>query len=120
MAVKLYGLEKCETCRKARNWLARHKVAHEFVDYREQRAEPAMLKAWAKAAGGWESLINRSGTTWRNLLPARKSPHSDPEWLLLIKEYPALVRRPVLILDDGRVCIGFTDKLFSKLFEEKG
>jgi len=54
--------------------------------------------------------------TWRNLPTARKAPGSEPEWLLLIKEYPALVRRPVVVLDDGSVHLGFTDKLFTQLF----
>ncbi|MGH8040755.1 MAG: Spx/MgsR family RNA polymerase-binding regulatory protein [Rudaea sp.] len=112
----LYGLEKCSTCQKARNWLVRKKIAHAFVDYREQRVDPATLKLWAKSVGGWDKLVNRTGMTWRNLLPARKSPHSDPEWLLLIREYPALVRRPVTVLDDGSVHLGFTDKLYAGLF----
>jgi len=112
----LYGLEKCSTCQKARKWLERHNIAHEFVDYREQRTQPAMLKTWAQAAGGWEHLVNRSGMTWRNLPAARKTPASDPEWLLLIKEYPALVRRPVVVSDDGSVHLGFTYKLFATLF----
>jgi Spx/MgsR family transcriptional regulator len=112
----MYGLEKCSTCQKARAWLTRQEIPHAFIDYREQRPEPALLKSWAKAAGGWEQLVNRSGMTWRNLPPARKTPGSDPEWLLLIKEYPALVRRPVVMLDDGGVNFGFTDKLFARLF----
>ena len=116
MTVTLYGLEKCETCKKARGWLDRHKTVHAFVDYREHRPEPAVLKAWAKAAGGWEQLVNRSGMTWRNLPSARKMPGSDPEWLLLIKEYPALVRRPVVVLEDDSIHFGFTDKLFARLF----
>ena len=96
--LRIYGLEKCSTCEKTRNWLDRKKIAHAFVDYREQRIDAATLKTWAKAVGGWEKLVNRAGMTWRNLLPARKSPGSDAEWLLLIKEYPALVRRPVAVL----------------------
>ncbi len=114
--ITLYGLEKCSTCQKARKWLDRHKVAHTFIDYREQRVEAVTLKAWAHAVGGWEKLVNRTGMTWRNLPSARKTPGSDPEWLLLIKEYPALVRRPVVVLADGSVSTGFTDKLFAKLF----
>jgi len=111
----LYGLEKCSTCQKARKWLDRQGVQHEFVDYRAQRTDPAMLKDWARAVGGWEHLVNRSGTTWRNLPPNRKAPQSDPEWLLLIREYPALVRRPVVVRGD-EVSLGFTDKLFKQLF----
>ena len=114
-SVKVYGLEKCSTCQKARKWLERHKVAHEFSDYRAQRIDAPTLKAWAKAVGGWENLVNRTGMTWRNLPPARKTPGSDPEWLLLIKEYPALVRRPVVV-HGGDVSLGFSDKLFARLF----
>ena len=115
---KVYGLEKCSTCQKARSWLTRHKVEHEFIDYREHRIDAPTLKAWAKSVDGWEKLVNRTGMTWRNLPPARKTPGSDPEWLLLIKEYPALVRRPVVVKADGEISLGFTDKLFSRLFAD--
>ncbi|GAP66546.1 transcriptional regulator, Spx/MgsR family [Mizugakiibacter sediminis] len=114
--VTLYGLEKCDTCRKARNWLARFGVEHAFVDYREQRVPAETLKDWARQVGGWEKLVNKSGPTWRNLLPQRKNPGSDPEWTLLIKEHPALVRRPVVVLEDGRVHIGFSDNGYKRLF----
>ncbi len=113
--ITVYGLDKCDTCKKARKWLDKHKVAYDFVDYREHRVDGPMLKAWAKTVGGWEKLVNRTGMTWRNLPAARKTPGSDPEWLLLIKEYPALVRRPVVVRGD-EVSLGFTDKLFAKLF----
>lgn len=116
MTAKVYGLEKCDTCKKARNWLQRHKLAHDFVDYREQRVPADTLKAWALAVGGWEKLVNRSSTTWRSLPETRKTPESAPEWTLLIKEHPAIVRRPVLVTDDGQVSVGFNDKLFAQRF----
>jgi len=116
MSVTLYGLDTCDTCRKARNWLGRHKVEHEFIDYRAHPIAAANLKQYASAVGGWEKLVNRSSMTWRNLPEARRSPQSDPEWTLLIKEYPALVRRPLVVTADGDVSVGFTDKAFAKLF----
>lgn len=112
----LYGLPNCDTCRKARNWLARFDVAHDFVDYRASPLAPVTLKAWAQQLGGWEALVNKSSTTWRNLLPQRKNPGSDPEWTLLLREHPALVRRPVVVLADGSVSVGFSDNSFKKLF----
>ena len=112
----LYGLDTCDACRKARNWLTRFGVDHQFVDYRANRVAPETLKAWAAQLGGWDSLINKASTTWRQLPDARKTPHSDPEWTLLIKEYPALVRRPLVVTADGDVSVGFTDKAFAKLF----
>ena len=114
--ITLYGLANCDTCKKARNWLTRFGVAHDFIDYREQRIAPEMLKDWAQQLGGWDKLINRASTTWRNLPELRKTPHSDPEWTLLIKEYPQLVKRPVVVADDGAVSVGFTDNLFKQRF----
>ena len=110
----LYGLPNCDTCKKARNWLARFNVPYRFVDYRAEPVPAATLKAWAQQLGGWDKLVNKAGTTWRNLLPQRKNPGSDPEWTLLLKEYPALVRRPVLLLADGTVSVGFSDNAFKK------
>ena len=112
----LYGLSTCDTCRKARNWLVRFDVAHEFVDYRDNPVPSATLKDWAAQLGGWEALVNKSSTTWRNLLPQRKNPGSEPEWTLLLKEYPALVRRPVVVQSDGSVSVGFSDNAFKKMF----
>jgi Spx/MgsR family transcriptional regulator len=116
MAATLYGLKNCDTCKKAQNWLKRFGVAYAFVDYRDERQAPETLVGWKDAAGGWDALINKSSTTWRQLPPARKAPGSDAEWKLLLKEYPQLIRRPVVVLDDGGVSQGFTDNGFKKLF----
>lgn len=112
----VYGLGNCDTCRKARNWLQRFDVAHVFVDYREQRIEPDLLRGWAQQLGGWDKLVNRASTTWRTLPDARKTPHSDPEWTLLIKEYPQLVKRPLVVTADGQASVGFSDNAFKKRF----
>jgi Spx/MgsR family transcriptional regulator len=112
----LYGLPTCDTCRKARNWLARFGVDCAFVDYRANPVPADMLKDWARQLGGWDKLVNKSSTTWRNLLPQRKNPGSDPEWTLLLKEYPALIRRPVVVDEHGGIGVGFSDNAFKKMF----
>ena len=112
----LYGLNNCDTCKKARNWLKLFDIAHDFVDYRDQRQSPETLVAWKDALGGWEAMINKSSTTWRQLPEMRKSPGSDAEWKLLLKEYPQLIRRPVVVTDDGVVSQGFSDNGFKKRF----
>jgi Spx/MgsR family transcriptional regulator len=116
MSITLYGLDKCGTCDKARSWLTRHEIAHQFIDYRANPIPATTLKAWAQQLGGWEKLVNRTSMTWRNLPDARKTPGSDPEWTLLIKEYPALVRRPVALDAAGVVGVGFTDKQYGLRF----
>ena len=115
----LYGLDNCDTCRKARNWLKRFAIEHEFIDYRAQPIEPAALRQWAQQVGGWDKLVNRSSATWRTLPGNRKTPGSDPEWTLLIKEYPALVKRPLVVAADGAVSVGFTDNGFKNRFGRK-
>lgn len=119
MGIEVHGLNKCDTCRKARNWLDRHGVEYRFIDYRETPAAPAVLKAWAQAVGGFDALVNRGGTTWRALPAARKTPGSAAEWTLLVREHPAMVRRPLLVLADGSVHLGFSDKLYTRLFTAK-
>jgi Spx/MgsR family transcriptional regulator len=119
MATTLYGLSTCDMCKKARNWLDCFGIAHAFVDYRVERQAPETLKAWAAQLGGWEKLVNKASTTWRQLPDARKSPGSDPEWFLLLKEYPALIKRPVLVTADGVVSVGFTDNAFKARFGVK-
>jgi Spx/MgsR family transcriptional regulator len=116
VSITLYGLDKCDTCTKARNWLRRAGIEYAFVDYRAQPVPPATLRAWAGKLGGFDKLVNRASMTWRNLSPARKAPGSDPEWTLLIKEYPALVKRPVVVGEDGTVGVGFNDRQFKARF----
>jgi Spx/MgsR family transcriptional regulator len=110
----LYGLDNCDSCKKARKWLQQAGVEHRFVDYRKTPIPGDVLKGWA-ARLGWDALINRSGTTWRGLLPNRKNPGTDAEYVLLVRENPSLVRRPVVVIGDA-VHVGFTHGLFEKLF----
>lgn len=113
----LYGLKNCDTCRKARKWLDRFGIAHEFIDVRESVPAPDTFVGWKDAVGGWDALVNKSSTTWRGLPEHRKAPGSDAEWKLLLREHPALVRRPLVQLDDGRITQGFSDNGFKKLFD---
>lgn len=121
VAATVYGLDNCSTCNKARLWLARAEVPHAFVDYRKHPIDGAALKAWAKVLG-WEKLVNRASLTWRGLPPERKDPQGDAEWLLLVRDHPSLIRRPLVarpgVDANGAplVSVGFTDKLFQSLF----
>ncbi|MCG6117522.1 MAG: Spx/MgsR family RNA polymerase-binding regulatory protein [Aquimonas sp.] len=110
----LYGLDKCSTCDKARAWLDARGIAHTFIDYRDNPIDPKLLKAWAKTLT-WEKLVNRASYTWRDLPDARKQASSDADWLALVKEFPALVKRPVVVTEDA-VSVGFSEKQFGLRF----
>ncbi|HRO28615.1 MAG TPA: arsenate reductase [Luteimonas sp.] len=116
MATTIYGLKNCDTCAKARKWLDRFGVAYTFVDYRDEKPTPETLVEWAGRLGGFAAMVNKSSTTWRQLPDNRKAAASDAEWKLLLREYPQLIRRPVVVTDDGEISQGFTDNGFKKRF----
>jgi Spx/MgsR family transcriptional regulator len=103
----LYGIPNCDTVKKARAWLAQHGVAHEFHDFRKQGVPAERLRAWVDAAG-WERVLNRQGTTWRRLEPARQAAVVDAETAqAVMRAEPSTIRRPVVEWDDGRITVGF-------------
>lgn len=110
--IHMYGLTKCSTCVKARQWLQERGVPAVFTDYREHPLPAGDLARWSAELGGWEKLVNRASMTWRNLPDERKTPGSDAQWQALIAEFPALVRRPLVVWPDGSVTVGFTEKKF--------
>ena len=116
MTTTLYGLKNCDTCRKALKWLQRFGVEHEFIEYRDDRQSPETLVAWKDRLGGWDAMVNKSSTTWRQLPDHRKAPGSDAEWKLLLREYPQLICRPVVVTDDGEVTQRFSDNGFKQRF----
>ncbi|WP_367345483.1 arsenate reductase [Stenotrophomonas bentonitica] len=116
MTTTLYGLKNCDTCKKATKWLDRFQLAYTFVDYREQKPSPETLVDWAAQAGGFPALVNRSSTTWRQLPENRKAAASDAEWKLLLREHPQLIKRPVVVTDDGVMSQGFSDNGFKQRF----
>ena len=116
MSLTLCGLRNCDTCRKARKWLDAAGIEYDFVDYRSEPVPAAVLRQWARGAGGWENLVNKRSATWRQLPDSQKAAATDGQWLRLVGEHPTLVRRPVVALADGTVSVGFSASRFEDLF----
>lgn len=93
----LYGIPNCDTVKKARAWLDAADVAYRFHDFKKAGVPAEALAAWL-AAVGWERLLNRQGTTWRKLDPARQQQvHDAATAQVLMLEQPSVIRRPVLV-----------------------
>jgi len=112
MSITVFGLVQCSTCVKARAWLNQKGISHTFIDYRANPIVPADLKKWAHMLGGFEKLVNRASMTWRQLSEALKDPQTDAQWLALIAQFPALIRRPLTVYLDGSVTVGFNEKRY--------
>jgi arsenate reductase len=106
----LYGIKNCDTMKKARAWLDSHRVPYEFHDYKAAGIDAAHVKRWMKEAG-WETLLNRGGTTFRNLPDARKAGLDERKALALMLEQPSMIKRPVLELGE-RLIVGFRPEVY--------
>lgn len=114
MTLHVYGLTTCDTVRKARQWLQAQGLDHEFHDLRK---EPPRREDWRRwvAAVGWETLLNRRGTTWRALAPARRDAVDGPEAAVeLLLEAPAVMKRPLTVWPDGHITVGFDAAAYAR------
>ena len=110
----LYGIKNCDTIRKARRWLKENGVEYTFHDVREDGISAAMLGTWAKSLD-WELLLNRRGTTWRQL-PASVRENIDRKSALdIMHEQPAIIKRPVLDYNQ-QLHLGFSDDSYAAIF----
>ena len=93
--MKLYGLKNCDTCRKAMKQLAAAGADHEFCDIRADGVSKRQIMNWAKAAG-WEKLLNKASTTWRQLPAEEKENLDQSQAVCLMADHPTLIKRPVI------------------------
>lgn len=112
MTLKLHGISNCDTVRKARRWLREKAIEHEFVDLRKDGVETQQLVNWCERHG-WETLVNRRGTTWRQLPATERENLDEQRALKLMREHPTLIRRPILDYGDG-VLVGFSEPEWEK------
>ncbi len=94
--ITVYGIPNCDTVKKARAWLTAQGVDYRFHDFKKQGVPPSQLPAWIEAVG-WETLLNRRGTTWRKLDAATQSAVTDAASAsALMRAHPSVIRRPVV------------------------
>jgi arsenate reductase len=102
----IYGIKNCDTMKKARAWLEKHKVDYTFHDYKAAGVEREKLERWSKKAG-WETLLNRAGTTFRKLPDKDKEGLTEKKAIALMLAQPSMIKRPVLELSGGKLLVGF-------------
>src|SRR5262245_10583662 len=110
--VTIFGIRNCDTMKKARAWLDAQGVAYTFHDYKVSGIDRARLEAWAREVG-WETLLNRAGTTFRKLPDKEKEGLTEKKAIALMLEQPSMIKRPVLDLGSRRL-VGFTPEAYKK------
>ncbi len=110
----IYGIPNCDTMKKARAWLSDHNIEAEFHDYRKQGVDENFLAEVASQVG-WEVLLNKRGTTFRQLSDADKADIDLDKALKLMTAHPAMIKRPVLA-HNGSYTVGFNAADYEALF----
>jgi arsenate reductase (glutaredoxin) len=112
--ITIYGIKNCDTMKKARAWLDKRGVAYAFHDYKARGIESDRLEQWSKKAG-WESLLNKVGTTFRKLPDKDKNGLTEKKAIALMLAQPSMIKRPVLDID-GKLLVGFEPEDYEKAF----
>jgi arsenate reductase (glutaredoxin) len=112
LTITIYGIKNCDTMKKARSWLDSHGVAYSFHDYKTEGIAKDQLKTWCDELG-WETLLNRAGTTFRELPDADKEGLNERKAAALMLAQPSMIKRPVLDLG-GKLLVGFKPEIYAR------
>jgi arsenate reductase len=110
----IYGIKACDTMKKARGWLDDRGVAYSFHDYKTAGIDRTRLEGWTKRVG-WETLLNRAGTTFRGLPEPDKQGIDEAKAVELMMRHPSMIKRPVLETG-GDLIVGYKPERYAAAF----
>jgi len=111
--ITLYGIPNCDTIKKARRWLDEHAIVYHFHNYKKQGVDETQLNLWC-AQVSWEVLLNKRGTTWRQLPETEKREINETTVIQLLIKNPSMIKRPVLVTEK-HVEVGFDQDRYQQL-----
>ena len=113
MIIKIYGIKNCDTMQKAMRWLDKKGISYDFHNYKKQGVDADILKT-AIAQHGWEVVINKRGTTWRQLPDDVKAGMNDAQAVKIATDNPSIIKRPLLSVA-GETFLGFNEAEYSEI-----
>jgi arsenate reductase len=105
MTIIMYGIKNCSTVKKARDWLEERGIEYTFHDYKTSGIDVGSLGRWCEEFG-WETILNRAGTTFRKVPEAERQNLDTVKAIALMVAQPSMIKRPILDLGDRRI-VGF-------------
>ncbi|HCH4903713.1 TPA: ArsC family reductase [Vibrio parahaemolyticus] len=114
MTITMFGIPKCDTIKKAKKWLEAENIAFDFHDYRKQGIDAQMVTEFCQSLG-WEQVLNKRGTTFRQLTQEQKDTLNEENAIALLVDNPAMIKRPILNVD-GQLHIGFKADQYATIF----
>ena len=114
MSITLFGIRNCDTVKKARRWLDQNDIEYTFHDFRKDGINQKLIQDWLTHID-FQALLNKRGTTWRQLTETEKTKLEQKQDLTLLVEQPTLIKRPVLAYKEG-IHIGFRPQDYQTFF----
>ncbi|EEX91677.1 hypothetical protein VIOR3934_10405 [Vibrio orientalis CIP 102891 = ATCC 33934] len=114
MTITMYGIPNCDTIKKAKKWLEAEGVEYSFHDYRKQGIDKALVETFCQQLG-WENVLNKRGTTYRQLTQEQKDSLNEANAIELLVEQPAMIKRPILVSGDS-YHLGFKADQYTAIF----
>jgi arsenate reductase len=118
MVPKMYGIQNCDTIKRAKAWLDEQGIAYEFHNFSKQGIEQDQLRAWVEELG-WQALLNKAGTTFQSLPDAEKHNVDAEKAIAMMQAKPSMIKRPVLDVGQRRL-VGFKPELYDQALTDKG
>tara|TARA_B100001057_G_C22432024_1_gene787825 strand:+ start:204 stop:599 length:396 start_codon:yes stop_codon:yes gene_type:complete len=114
MTVTMYGIPNCDTIKKAKKWLENQQVDYHFHDYRKHGIDKPMVEQFCHQLG-WENVINKRGTTYRQLSQEQKDSLNETSVIQLLVDQPAMIKRPILSHGE-QLHVGFKPDTYQSIF----
>ncbi|WCE30478.1 ArsC family reductase [Vibrio sp. SCSIO 43137] len=114
MSITMYGIPNCDTIKKAKKWLEENNQPFVFHDYRKQGIDSELISTFCEQLG-WEQVLNKRGTTYRQLTQQQKDNLDKESAIALLEEFPAMIKRPILLVDE-QLHIGFKAEQYQNIF----
>jgi Spx/MgsR family transcriptional regulator len=112
--IELFGIPNCDTIKKAKKWLEENNIEYKFHNYRKDGINQAMVSHFCQTLG-WENVLNKRGTTFRQLDETTKNNLDATTVIPLLVEHPAMIKRPILARD-GQLYLGFKADQYQSIF----
>ncbi len=106
----------CSTCKMAKKWLDDHGLAYTARHIKEENPTYEELRRWLEASGlPVKKFFNTSGLQYKSLGLKDKLPQmSEDEQLRLLSSDGMLVKRPIVVTENGSVLVGFREEQWTQ------
>ena len=111
--ITLYGISNCDKCRKAKKWFNENRIIFDFFDFRKNELTHAKIETWIDRIG-LDNLINRRGTTWRNLSDELRDQITQPKNVDVLHQFPTVMKRPIIEIDN-HFLVGFDASVIKQI-----